>query len=46
MRVALKLGVHISIEEIRADEFMVMQILEEERDRYDREQLPGNQHGR
>ena len=46
LRVALKFGVHISLEEIRADEFMAMQILEEERDRHDREQLPGNQHGR
>jgi hypothetical protein len=44
LRTALKLGVRISLDEIRADEFMAMQILEEERDRHDRESLPGN-HG-
>ena len=38
MRAALKLGVRISLEEIRADEFVVMQILEEEGDRHAREQ--------
>ncbi|MCZ2147964.1 MAG: hypothetical protein LC126_09305 [Bryobacterales bacterium] len=42
MRAALKLGIRISLDEIRADEFMAMQILEEERDRHDREQTPGN----
>jgi hypothetical protein len=38
MRAALKLGIRVSLEEIRADEFMAMQILEEERDRHEREQ--------
>lgn len=39
MRAALKLGIRISLEETRADEFMAMQILEEERDRHERERL-------
>jgi len=39
LRSALKLGVRISLEEIRADEFYAMLILEEERERLDREQL-------
>jgi len=39
LRTALKLGVQISLEEIRADEFYTMLILEEERERLDREQL-------
>ena len=42
---ALKLGVHISLEEIRADEFCAMLIIAEERDLLDREKLPG-QHAR
>ncbi|MBI4905700.1 MAG: hypothetical protein HY820_18855 [Acidobacteria bacterium] len=44
MRAALKLGIRISLEEIRADEFAAMQILEEEQDRREREQTPGH-HG-
>jgi len=44
LRTSLKLGVHIGLEEIRADEFSAMLVLEEERDRLDREQL--NSHGR
>jgi hypothetical protein len=38
---ALELGVHVSLEEIRADEFYTMLILEEERDQSERERLPG-----
>jgi hypothetical protein len=39
LRAALKLGVGIGLDEIRADEFLAMLVLEEERDRLDREQL-------
>ncbi len=42
MRTALKLGIRISLDEIRADEFIAMQILEEERDRHEREKLPNH----
>ncbi len=42
---ALKLGVRISLDEIAADEFQAMMIIAEERDRLEREKLPGN-HGR
>ena len=38
---ALKLGVHISLEEIRADEFCAMLIIAEERDLLEREKSPG-----
>ena len=38
---ALKLGVRISLEEIRADEFQAMLIVAEERDLLEREKLPG-----
>jgi hypothetical protein len=44
LRAALKLGVRIGLDEIRADEFRALLILAEERDTLDREQL--NQHGR
>jgi len=44
LRVSLKLGVRIGLDEIRADEFLAMLVLEEERDRLDREQL--NNRGR
>jgi hypothetical protein len=43
-RAALKLGVRIGLDDIRADEFLAMLVLEEERDRLDREQL--NNRGR
>jgi hypothetical protein len=39
LRAALKLGVSMGLDEIRADEFCAMLILEEERDRLDREQM-------
>ena len=39
LRAALKLGVRIGPDEIRADEFYAMLTLEEERDRLDREQM-------
>lgn len=45
LRSALKLGIRITLEDIPADEFIAMQILEEERDRHEREQLSGNRHG-
>jgi len=44
LRAALKLGVRIGLDEIRADEFRALLMLAEERDTLDREQL--NQHGR
>ncbi len=44
LRTALKLGVRIGLVDIRADEFLAMLVLEEERDRLDREQL--NNRGR
>jgi hypothetical protein len=44
LRAALKLGVHLSLDDIRADEFYAMLILEDEREKLDREQL--NSHGR
>jgi len=39
---ALKLGVHIGLDEIRADEFSAVLIIAEERDLLDRERLPGS----
>jgi len=44
LRVALKLGIRVSLDEIRADEFQALVMLEEERDMLDREQM--NAHGR
>jgi hypothetical protein len=44
LRAALKLGVRIGLDEIRADEFLALVVLEEERDALDREQM--NTHGR
>jgi hypothetical protein len=44
LRAALKLGVRIGLDEIRADEYRALILLEDERDALDREQL--NQHGR
>jgi len=44
LRAALKLGVRIELDEIRADEFRALVVLEEERDSLDREQM--NSHGR
>ena len=38
---ALKLGVHVDLGEIRADEFAAMLIIVEERDLLEREKLPG-----
>jgi hypothetical protein len=42
LRAALKLGVRISLEEIRADEFYAMLILEEEKEQLDRERVNGD----
>ena len=42
---ALKLAVHIGLDEIRGDEFCAMLIIAEERDLLEREKLPG-QHAR
>lgn len=44
LRAALKLGVRIGLDEIQADEFCALVVLEEERDKLDREQM--NPHGR
>jgi hypothetical protein len=44
LRAALKLGVRIGLDEIRADEYRALVALDDERDALDREQL--NQHGR
>jgi hypothetical protein len=44
IRTALKLGISIGLEDIRADEFRALVVLEEVRDRLDREQM--NPHGR
>jgi hypothetical protein len=44
LRAALKLGIHLGLDDIRADEFYAMLILEDEREKLDREQL--NPHGR
>ena len=40
MRAALNLGFHVSLDDIGADEFMAMLILEEEADRHEREKIP------
>jgi hypothetical protein len=37
LRAALNLGIHIGLDDIRADEFYAMLILDEERDQLDRE---------
>ncbi len=42
LRAALKLGVKISLDEIRADEFHAMLILEEEKEQLDRERVNGD----
>ena len=39
LRAALKLGIRVSLDEIRADEFRALVVLEEERDALDHEQL-------
>jgi hypothetical protein len=39
LRAALKLGVQIGLDEIRADEFRAMLTVEEERERLDRERF-------
>jgi hypothetical protein len=39
LRSALKLGIHIALDEIRADEFQTMTMLEEEWDRLERERV-------
>jgi len=39
MRAALKLGIHIALDEIRADEIQAMSMLEEECDQLDRERV-------
>ncbi|MCW5982426.1 MAG: hypothetical protein KIT09_30345 [Bryobacteraceae bacterium] len=41
LRTALKLGIYIPLNEIRAGEFFAMQILEQEVDQMDRDRLPG-----
>ena len=38
----MKLGVTVCLDEIAADEFYAMMLIEEERDQREREQLPGS----
>lgn len=45
VRAALKMGFAISLEEIRADEFYTVLLLEEEYDLLDREKLPPDHRG-
>jgi hypothetical protein len=40
LRAALNLGLHIGLDDIRADEFYTMLMLDEERDRLERERTP------
>jgi hypothetical protein len=42
LRAALKLGVRIDLDEIRADEMRALIMLEEEQERLDREKLNGS----
>jgi hypothetical protein len=42
LRAALKLGVRLGLDEIRADEFLAMLIVAEEQDLRDRENLQGS----
>jgi hypothetical protein len=44
IRAALKIGARIGLDEIRADEFRALVVLEEEHDALEREQM--NAHGR
>jgi len=44
LRAALNLGIHITLDEVRADEFYTMLILDDERDQLDREQ--NSRHGK
>jgi len=39
LRAALKLGIHLGLDDMRADEFYAMLILEDEREKLDREQM-------
>jgi len=39
LRAALKLGVRVSFDEVRADEFQALVVLEEEHEKLDRERL-------
>jgi hypothetical protein len=39
LRAALKMGVRIGLDEIRADEFQALVVLEEEQEKLDRERL-------
>ena len=39
LRAALKLGIHLCLDDIRADEFYAMLILEDEREKLDREHM-------
>ncbi len=43
LKAALNIGIRIDLDEIRADEFYAMLVLQEERDALDREQM---NHGR
>ena len=41
LRTALKIGISVSLDEVRANEFYAMLILEEERDQLERKELSG-----
>ena len=41
LRTALKLGIHFDLGDIAADEFYTIIVLEEERDRFEREKVDG-----
>ena len=41
LRAALRLGIRFDLGDLAADEFYTMLVLEEERDRFDREKLDG-----
>jgi hypothetical protein len=43
LRAALKLGIHVSLDDTRADELSAMFVLEGEREKLDREQLSSRQ---
>ena len=44
LRAALNLGIHLGLDDVRADEFYAMVILDDERDLLDRERT--NTHGK
>lgn len=39
LKSALKMGVHIGLDDIRADEFYAMVVIDDEREKFDRERM-------